>query len=319
MINSKCAHILTHSINDFDKIKTYIIENDKHHYSYTPKERKNINLIIRGINHTYTSDEVLHEIKELNLDNLNVIKCTEFKTRKSLDNDRKLDLFLLTLSHGSDTKELVKVRYLLNQRVYFETINRSRDCTQCHRCQRFGHTANNCTMIPRCVKCRENHLTKDCTNIKTIKQTKVDPKTGVTTSETITIPTCVNCGLEGHPANFRLCEARIKYLKNISIRQEQSQITQKQKRIFQRQTVNNYYQKETSMADALKSNNSTFHSSTNNNTNNLDFFEKECQTTFNDSLSNLVRKVNSFKPRYMNISNPDDKKIALVSFILSIC
>lgn len=71
------------------------------------------------------------------------------------------------------------------------------------------------------------------------------------------------------------------------------------------------------MADALKPNNSTFHSSTNTNTNNLDFFEKDCQTTFNDNLSNLFRKVNSFKPTYLNISNPEDKEIALVSFILS--
>lgn len=117
------------------------------------------------------------------------VKYTEFKTRNTMHTDRKLDFFILTLSHCSDTKRLVKVRYLFNLRVYFETISRSQDCTHCHRCQRFGHTANNCTMIIRCVKCRGSHLTKDCTNVnvKTIKQTKVDPNTGLFSSEIITI------------------------------------------------------------------------------------------------------------------------------------
>jgi hypothetical protein len=58
--------------------------------------------------------------------------------------------------------------------------------SQCHNCQRYGHGSQNCGYSARCVKCGQNHSTKDCT--KTREEN----------------PTCFNCG-NSHTANYRGC------------------------------------------------------------------------------------------------------------------
>lgn len=68
---------------------------------------------------------------------------------------------------------------------------------QCKRCQRWGHSANHCGFIARCVKCDVHHLTKDCP--------RKDREVGQ--------PKCVNCGKEGHPANSPSCEVFIAFNK----------------------------------------------------------------------------------------------------------
>lgn len=228
---------MTHTIDDFDLVKRYIVDNQHHHYTYTPKERKNINILIRGINHSYTPTEIVDELNSLNLENVNIVKCSEFKTKDSIRNGRSLDFFVLSLSHGSKIKQLIKIKYLVNQSIKFEKITKTDDCLQCHRCQRFGHSSGNCSMTPRCVKCHQNHLTPDCNGMKQIKNTVVDAATGITTYQLLNIPTCINCGKEGHRADSRRCVARQNYLKNLDERREANKIQAIQKRQFQKQTV----------------------------------------------------------------------------------
>lgn len=57
---------------------------------------------------------------------------------------------------------------------------------QCHACQNFGHSSAHCNHSARCVKCGENHPTKDC----------------VKTAELLKLPKCCNCGGD-HTANYR--------------------------------------------------------------------------------------------------------------------
>lgn len=66
---------------------------------------------------------------------------------------------------------------------------------QCKRCQRWGHSANHCGFVARCVKCFERHLTKDC------------PRTDRNVGQ----PRCVNCEKEGHPANSPTCSKFIEF------------------------------------------------------------------------------------------------------------
>ncbi|GFY02074.1 hypothetical protein TNCV_5099351 [Trichonephila clavipes] len=56
--------------------------------------------------------------------------------------------------------------------------------TQCYSCNKFHHTAENCHITPRCLKCREAH---DCV-IKRVEKTY-----------------CINCHVYGHMANYSKC------------------------------------------------------------------------------------------------------------------
>ncbi|GFS79064.1 uncharacterized protein TNCV_1194381 [Trichonephila clavipes] len=59
--------------------------------------------------------------------------------------------------------------------------------TQCYSCNRFHHTAENCHITPRCLKCGDAHQTRDC-EIERVEK-----------------PFCINCETYGHMANYSGC------------------------------------------------------------------------------------------------------------------
>lgn len=86
------------------------------------------------------------------------------------------------------------VKYLQHTRIYWQRYVNNKKLTQCHRCQEWRHATSNCRAIPACLKCGEEHLTKDC-------QYPQDRE-----------PKCVNCG-NAHPANSTRCPVYLSLLK----------------------------------------------------------------------------------------------------------
>ncbi|KAF0749246.1 Uncharacterized protein FWK35_00033881, partial [Aphis craccivora] len=57
-----------------------------------------------------------------------------------------------------------KITSFLNTIVVIEKPHKTRrGPPQCHECQNYGHTRNQCHHIPRCVKCSEDHFSDECT------------------------------------------------------------------------------------------------------------------------------------------------------------
>lgn len=87
-------------------------------------------------------------------------------------------------------------------KVQWNLLDRSlKKPTQCRRCQRFGHSASNCNLDYRCIKCLLKHEPGQCAR--------------KTTTEGA--PSCVNCNTEGHPSNSRTCPMYKKYASLIPI------------------------------------------------------------------------------------------------------
>ncbi|GFW74248.1 uncharacterized protein TNCV_2524521 [Trichonephila clavipes] len=63
-----------------------------------------------------------------------------------------------------------------------------RGITQCYNCNNFYHTAENCHLKPRCLKCGKEHTTKQCP----IKERQENPF-------------CINCQEYGHSACYTKC------------------------------------------------------------------------------------------------------------------
>lgn len=70
---------------------------------------------------------------------------------------------------------------------------RKPEITQCRRCQSFFHSASNCYLPPRCVKCKETHEIGKCTlnDVPKEERSKIF---------------CVLCSKYGHPASYKGCE-----------------------------------------------------------------------------------------------------------------
>lgn len=319
-MNKNCTHINTQNIQDFDIVSEYIKNKELNHFTYTPPERKTINLLIKGINSSFTPQEIVDEINEIKLDNVNITKCAPFKNRNNPDSN----IFLLTLTNTSDIKQLVNIKYLLHQKIYFDKIRKSDGIIMCHRCQKIGHSAVNCSMQPRCVKCSENHLTNECNNVKKILEKKVDPLSGEIITTTITVPKCVNCGQEGHPANYSKCPARLSYINKLNEKKEINRKITQNRNNFIKNSINNYVKPNLSYAQQLHNQQipqivSQMNTTQNNiKSPNFSFFEKECEDKLGDNLFNIIEKVDEFVPYYKTLPE-HKKKIALLTFIMSLC
>lgn len=217
-INKDLSVILTDSLEDYNVCIDELTVKKNHYYTYTPNELKPINVLLKNIHCSYSEEEVSAELLSLTFLNPNtqIIKVGKYATMRSKREKRILSIYLVQLSPSSQVEELTDIKYLLNQQVVWEAISRS-DIMQCYRCQRFNHTARNCQMPYRCVKCKAPHEYGKCPTDKLKAEleeernkqmaTDGDGKDSVdnNTAQATPPPSCINCGQVGHPANYRKC------------------------------------------------------------------------------------------------------------------
>jgi len=105
--------------------------------------------------------------------------------------DKSINLNLLSHSHKHVDGIVVK----------WDILKKSnKKVTQCFRCQQWGHSAVNCGLTPRCVKCNQAHEKGSCSRITREGE-----------------PTCCNCG-GPHASNHRGCPAYKQHLEKIKAR-----------------------------------------------------------------------------------------------------
>ncbi|GFV50664.1 nucleic-acid-binding protein from transposon X-element [Trichonephila clavipes] len=98
-----------------------------------------------------------------------------------------LPIFQVILPRTIENLKIFDLKTLAHLNITVDGYN-GRGVTQCFSCNNFHHNADNCYLKPRCLKCGEEHLTKDCP-IKQRLETKF----------------CINCQVYGHMANWYGC------------------------------------------------------------------------------------------------------------------
>lgn len=171
-------------------------KNGIHSYSFTPKEYKQVSIVLRGLYFGMQAEEVKSALDKAVPDVVDKVSkfSTPFSKKKNVDTG----LFLVSLSPGKTLSDVSNIKYLLSQTITWETPNNKKLEIQCHRCQRFGHISKNCNSEYKCVKCDQKHAPGECLYQK---------------SET-SLPFCVNCGQTGHPASWRGCQTYKDYVKS---------------------------------------------------------------------------------------------------------
>ncbi|GFT63869.1 integrase catalytic domain-containing protein [Trichonephila clavipes] len=100
---------------------------------------------------------------------------------------KPLPFFLITLPRNAHNSKIFDLTHLSYLQVRVEGYL-VRGITQCFNCNNFYHTAANCHMQPRCLKCGKNHATRNCL----IKERQENPF-------------CINCQDYGHSACYTKC------------------------------------------------------------------------------------------------------------------
>ena len=185
-------HVLyLQTLNDYIKAKEILTAANTAYYTYTPKSQKPHTYLLKGLGNSFTEAEILEDLKALKIEEIQFTKVSRFTTRKSRKNNILLPIYIVQVSLDSNIGKLLKINRLNYLKVSWEKIKKN-DIIQCHKCQRIGHTAQNCNLNYRCVKCTEPHGPGQC---------KIKKEDAVRKEKIY----CVNCKNFGHPASYKGC------------------------------------------------------------------------------------------------------------------
>ncbi|GFW18048.1 nucleic-acid-binding protein from transposon X-element [Trichonephila clavipes] len=150
-------------------------------YTIKAKADRPIKVVIKGLPRTTKPEEIKEDLELLGYTPERVNQLVGRKTK------RALPIFLITLPRNLDNLKIFDLKTLSYLSIRIEGYN-GKGVTQCYTCNNFNHSSENCHLNPRCLKCGENHLTRDCP----IKQK-------------LETAYCINCHIYGHMANYKGC------------------------------------------------------------------------------------------------------------------
>jgi hypothetical protein len=152
-----------------------------------------------------SSPEAIQELKQDNpgiLDSLERTVWANPKKAQPVDGPPKICSSLILYLTNPLHANLALAHQIAFRGTLRATEKSRRTLTQCHKCQRFGHTAARCSAQPACGRCASTHLTTACFC------TETPPCPDHRTCPHI-ITRCVLCG-DAHRATDKNCATRLK-------------------------------------------------------------------------------------------------------------
>lgn len=185
--NIQETKVQTQDESSHRSVTKYLDEAGKSYYTYQLKSAKGLQVVIKGIESSVTSSEIIAALKEKNFNAKTVINILN-------RNKEPQPLFKVELEPSSqknnknEVHPIYTLQYLLHRRITVEEPHKRRQPVQCTNCQEYGHTKAYCTLKSICVVCSDAHSTVNCPKNKNDSSIKL----------------CSNCG-EKHTANWRGC------------------------------------------------------------------------------------------------------------------
>lgn len=195
ILSNCCKHKYSTKLNDHLSIKATDINDQKliveslkarkiEFFTYDAKKERPLKIVIKYV----PTDLDIHEIADdLRVQGLSFISATFVKQKFPDGRRNKIPLILLYVAKTSVGEFYQKLNYVLKVNISVEPYS-NKHFTQCCNCQQVNNSSACCHLIAKCVKCGEQHPSRDC---KKSKDTAI---------------ICANCGNE-HTANYRGCPA----------------------------------------------------------------------------------------------------------------
>ncbi|GFV15992.1 nucleic-acid-binding protein from transposon X-element [Trichonephila clavipes] len=185
-INSKTSgKFLKLSLNSHEDQRDLVnfMDEDKKFQFYVipPKDKKPIKIVIKGLLGCTKPDEIITDLEHQSYSDCS---CNQLISKRT---KLPLPFFLVTLSRNKENLTIFDLKHVGHMQVKIEGYS-VKGTTQCFNCNDFFHTAANCHMTPRCLKCGKAHLTRECE----IKERQENPY-------------CINCETYGHTACYTKC------------------------------------------------------------------------------------------------------------------
>ncbi|GBO34607.1 hypothetical protein AVEN_148412-1 [Araneus ventricosus] len=116
-------------------------------------------------------NEILQSLEE------KVFKIERITQMKNCREKTLLPHYLTDIKKIGNYTNIYKLKEICYYRVKVEPYHKRKKAVICFNCSGFYHSARNCYMHPRCIKCNGEHATRGCS-----------------INEKIVEPVCINCG-----------------------------------------------------------------------------------------------------------------------------
>lgn len=274
--------------NDFHTVFNVLKEKKIEVFTRAPKEEKILSFLLKGIDGDFSEGEITSELKELGIDQVEIIKVKKINTKEFFKAKRGGDAFLVQTTGKSKIGNLLKINKLAYQKIKWERIRR-KNSVQCWNCQRLGHVAKFCGRPFRCVKCPNDHKPGECTFVNQ--------------SDDVF---CINCNKPGHPASFRGCPTLVEMSKKIN----DKKIEINQKKETKMQHLTNKIKTGVSFANATKKD--LLNINVNNNENEMNVESNEIEEKLGSVLDKFKNEIlNFFSFELIKINEKLDKNIEM--------
>lgn len=264
--NRKKISLFLTTIECYVRVKVHLEKAKTKFFTFTPKCAKTKTFLLKGLPADIKPEEIIFELRKHENEHLKFIKVSQFATPKSRKEGYELPIFLVQITSESNIKSLKSIRGLLYRCVKWEPLKKE-EIPQCRKCQGFFHSASNCFMEQKCVKCDKSHDVGKCS----LSKVEANDRDKLY---------CVLCNKYGHPASYRGCE-KYKDLQK-KIKSKRQEMTQNRGEKYMNVNSN------LSFANALKINNNNLDNS--NNLLNNNFF-----TELQNSIQNLSNQILNFQ------------------------
>lgn len=310
-INSNMCNIFVNDVQTFVKVRQILSINDIYFYTYTPKEIKPVNLLIKGLDSSFEANEIKDEL-ETKFPDLKFIKVAPFTTKNAINNEKNLNIWFVQVAPDADISDFKKLKFILHSVVRVETL-KSSGPIQCFNCQRFDHLSANCGMGFRCVKCAQNHGPSNC---PVVNESELK---------------CANCG-GNHVSSFRSCPKYLEYTgrKHKGKAQVNNTIPVRIENVNTRSSFrapkitlanNSNVFKSQSYAQAVKGTEANRHTHQTGNSNcssPIGFLNNEINSLFGMDFTTIMMSIKNFLPFYNSLTDVNEKKIQLLSFLFDL-
>jgi len=172
--------IIPSSSKDYRNLTKLLNDIKKKYHTYAIPEDQTTRAVIKGVPTNITVDDATKDLACQGLKAVSVHRMTSRQDKRPLP-------LVLVKAKKEDKGTLFQITRCCHLVVKVERQRQQPGETQCHRCQRFGHTQSYCTAEAKCVKCGGNYHSAEC------KKAREEPVK------------CVNCG-GPHLANYHGCK-----------------------------------------------------------------------------------------------------------------
>lgn len=182
IVNKNQLRISFSSIEDYKNALNILRSKNLIGHTFTPREEKCFRIVIKKLHFTTPHEAICKEIQATG----NQVRGEIINARHGPEK-KPTSTFFVNLEPHINNQRVKEIKYIFHQAVEIEDPKKAKTVVQCHRCQQYGHSKNNCMRPFRCVKCGDSHKTTLC------------PK-----KDRSTPAKCALCSGE-HPASYKGC------------------------------------------------------------------------------------------------------------------